>query len=57
MTTPNLCPVCRQEVKRTRQQNIPSHFDSLMRDICPASGHPWRIVINADPEQILVAAS
>ena len=44
------CPVCRRLLKPTVHQNIPSHYDSIREDVCPASGEPFRIMLERQPE-------
>lgn len=43
------CPVCRRELKPSLHQRIPSHLDSDQRDTCPASGYPYRIMVDRAP--------
>ena len=47
-----VCPVCRREAKPTMRGNIPSHFDQIRQDVCPATGHPFRIMIERQPEYV-----
>lgn len=51
-----LCPVCLREARRTAAGNIWSHYDALRIDVCPGSGHPFRISIVSDPEFTAVFA-
>lgn len=44
------CPCCRRELKASMRGNIPSHFDSIRQDVCPASGEPFRIMLERQPE-------
>lgn len=39
------CPVCKQPVTRTSGDKIAPHMDSIGRDICPATGEPYRIAV------------
>ncbi|XTP37132.1 hypothetical protein ACORG1_13320 [Mycobacterium sp. TJFP1] len=50
------CPVCRRELKPSVHGNIPSHFDSIREDVCPASGEPYRIMLERQPEFVGVVA-
>lgn len=52
----HLCPVCRRGVKATIWHNIPQHLDSILEDICPASGYPFRITIARAAEFLGVVA-
>lgn len=45
----DLCPVCRNDVKRTIKHNIGAHFDKIS-ETCPGSGQPFYITIRKDPE-------
>ena len=45
-----LCPICWRDVRPTIRANIPRHFDSIRKDICPASGEPYRLTIERRPE-------
>lgn len=49
-----LCPVCRQELKPTRGELIPEHFDANVytEDICPAGGYPYRITVTGRPTDV-----
>ncbi len=51
------CPVCRRILNSTVHQNIPSHFDSIREGVCPASGEPFRIMLERQPEFTGVACS
>ncbi|UJL29967.1 hypothetical protein HZU38_05560 [Mycolicibacterium vanbaalenii] len=50
------CPVCRRELKQSVHGNIPSHLDSIRSDVCPASGEPYRIMLECQPEFVGVVA-
>lgn len=45
-----VCPVCRRELRPSIGDNIPAHFDSIRADVCPASGQPFRIMLERQPE-------
>lgn len=49
MPVRDLCPVCRNDVKRTIKHNIGAHFDKIS-ETCPGSGQPFYITIRKDPE-------
>jgi len=46
----HVCPACRRELKPTVRGNIPNHFDSIREGTCPASGYPYRIMLERHPE-------
>ncbi len=50
MTQIYVCPVCRQDTKRTMRGNIAVHLDSVRRDTCPAGGYPIHIALVVTPE-------
>ncbi|WP_255374730.1 hypothetical protein [Mycobacterium sp. NAZ190054] len=43
-------------LKPTVRENIPSHYDSIRSDVCPASGEPFRIMLERQPEFVGVAS-
>lgn len=49
-----VCPVCHRDLKPTLYQRIPSHFDTGQRDMCPATGYPYRIMVDRAPETVEV---
>lgn len=54
-TVGGLCPVCRRRVHPidwNRWARVSAHMDSIGRDLCPASGEPWRITVAAAERRV-----
>lgn len=47
-----ICPVCRQTVLPTKTGNVYGHWDSIGRDICPMSAHPYESTISPRPIEV-----
>jgi len=39
------CPVCRQIAEPTMPRNVAGHLDSIARDVCPMTGHPYALTV------------
>ena len=50
------CPVCRREIRRTVTGFISQHYDSILAEVCPGSGEPYRIMVEREPEFLEVAS-
>lgn len=50
------CPVCHRDIRPTSRGVIGQHYDSILAERCPASGEPYRIMIERQPEFLEVAS-
>lgn len=55
----NYCRVCWQGISTpTRRGEVPDHFDSVGRSLCPASGEPFAALTAEDRrEQVAITAA